>query len=820
MSSDTFILGRQTFDGLGRQRSVDVAGRTTLYHYRPGQLPPTANTMADGVQVAFDYEPQLGNALLASHSEDSPRQYLEYHASLGMPASASGGVGSHHWQFAASGQPLRERWHVDGEEHVTHWRHSLDGLLLGFTDSGGIEHQRHHDAFGRLAELVVGKVRTSISYDAFSRPETISTHDPQDDRHLARHLSYDSMGRERHIRFTLTDAGQTRTYTQTVAYSALDQMISRVWSDGAKQGTETFAYDVRGRLQRYTADSLAAPADPFGNPIVEQVFTFTALDGHDRVITHFADGSHDEAHYRYAEHDPAQVVSITHSHPSWPSRIELTYDACGRLIGDSLGRRLGWDAEGRLAQVELRGSTCSYGYDSNGQLCDRVLDGQLTRGFFSGPQLTHEQQPRQRLEMIGEGSALFALTRQATGERQVTLLGCDGQGSVRLEADSNVRERRYSSHGSEHHDDAMVPFGFSGERRDPLTGWLIPGGYRPYDPLLMLFLAPDSESPFGRGGLNAYSYCGGDPVNRIDPDGHSWVTWTLAGVGLAIGAAVTLASLGTAAPAVATVLAGGMGALSASNALAITTAALNAVSLGTGAASVALQASGSDERAANVLGWVSLGTGIASVATGLAPSAAKLAAKFSNATGRAASKLAHFKSYRVGPGSGQRPATVLFGTSKDGSDVAFIPHLYGEETAAFMTHGHPLGMLMNAQGQADDAVNIARNLIAPRLAEMGYPAERKIVLLACWGGKSGAAQKIANELRRPVEAYSQKIFLQGAAALQMPRTSEPLWKAGINNLPVYKPSLATRAWNRFNGHFPAFSDQPYALAKSKLYYPQ
>ena len=36
------------FDGLGRQRSVQVAGRTTHYHYRPGQLPPVANTLADG----------------------------------------------------------------------------------------------------------------------------------------------------------------------------------------------------------------------------------------------------------------------------------------------------------------------------------------------------------------------------------------------------------------------------------------------------------------------------------------------------------------------------------------------------------------------------------------------------------------------------------------------------------------------------------------------------------------------------------------------------------------------------------------------------
>lgn len=79
MTTDTLILGRQTFDGLGRQRSVQVAGRSTHYHYRAGQLPPSANTLADGKRVAFTYEPQLGNALLGSHAEGATQQRLDYH---------------------------------------------------------------------------------------------------------------------------------------------------------------------------------------------------------------------------------------------------------------------------------------------------------------------------------------------------------------------------------------------------------------------------------------------------------------------------------------------------------------------------------------------------------------------------------------------------------------------------------------------------------------------------------------------------------------------------------------------------------------------
>jgi RHS repeat-associated protein len=62
---------------------------------------------------------------------------------------------------------------------------------------------------------------------------------------------------------------------------------------------------------------------------------------------------------------------------------------------------------------------------------------------------------------------------------------------------------------------------FNGERLDPVTGhYPLGNGYRTYNPVLGRFNSPDTLSPFGPGGLNAYSYCVGDPVNRTDPSGH------------------------------------------------------------------------------------------------------------------------------------------------------------------------------------------------------------------------------------------------------------------------------------------------------------
>ncbi|WNW12395.1 RHS repeat-associated core domain-containing protein [Pseudomonas sp. DTU_2021_1001937_2_SI_NGA_ILE_001] len=65
------------------------------------------------------------------------------------------------------------------------------------------------------------------------------------------------------------------------------------------------------------------------------------------------------------------------------------------------------------------------------------------------------------------------------------------------------------------------PAGFNGEYAEPFTGhYLLGNGYRAYNPVLMRFNSADSLSPFGEGGLGAYAYCRGDPLNRRDPSGH------------------------------------------------------------------------------------------------------------------------------------------------------------------------------------------------------------------------------------------------------------------------------------------------------------
>ena len=94
---------------------------------------------------------------------------------------------------------------------------------------------------------------------------------------------------------------------------------------------------------------------------------------------------------------------------------------------------------------------------------------------------------------------------------------------------------------------ARNPLQFNGERRDPATGlYHLGNGYRMYNPGLMRFHACDNMSPFGKGGINSYAYCLGDPINNRDPSGHFALLSLLIGaiVGAVTGAALSIAMEG------------------------------------------------------------------------------------------------------------------------------------------------------------------------------------------------------------------------------------------------------------------------------------
>lgn len=286
-----------------------------------------------------------------------------------------------------------------------------------------------------------------------------------------------------------------------------------------------------------------------------------------------------------------------------------------------------------------------YRYDAGGVLVLQESPERRSWKFWNGDSVINELRNaggESKLTWLRVGSD--ALAELVAGHQpRTTLLACAISGSVLLEADDEARPVGYAPHGMRSGTagrDAIAEVAFNGAQLDIGTGCYLlgRGHHRPYSPTLGLFLAPDRASPFAAGGLNALSYCAGDPVNRSDPSGHFW-KWLVAGVGLVLGAVAVAASFGAASLAVGAVMAGGIKALTAGGAGAIAGVALGTAGVAVETASMVAMGVGDDKTAA-VLGWVGVGMG----AAGLAPALGKAVLK---GAGGLAGRLSRF-SQRIG----------------------------------------------------------------------------------------------------------------------------------------------------------------------------
>jgi len=144
-----------------------------------------------------------------------------------------------------------------------------------------------------------------------------------------------------------------------------------------------------------------------------------------------------------------------------------------------------------------------------------------TQFFYQNGNLITVNQGEQQCAIFRTGEVTLAErnTHLAAG---TALLSTDQSGSVLSECrEADTGTLVYTAYG---HDvanaNARSIVKFNGQHPTGDGHYLLGNGYRLYKPNLMRFYSPDSLSPFEKGGINAYAYCSGDPVNNADPSGH------------------------------------------------------------------------------------------------------------------------------------------------------------------------------------------------------------------------------------------------------------------------------------------------------------
>ena len=170
-------------------------------------------------------------------------------------------------------------------------------------------------------------------------------------------------------------------------------------------------------------------------------------------------------------------------------------------------------------------SLCRYHYCPLDQQTGYTLAGQDTlQRFYCKNRIATEIHGDVETSIFRYEDELLAQHQRHSGNIDTSLLAFDKKKSVLnilspTEFHHSIAYTPYGHHEMENN--LLSVLGFNGERPDNLTGcYHLGNGYRQFNPLLMRFCSPDNLSPFGKGGVNAYAYCEGEPILRSDPDGH------------------------------------------------------------------------------------------------------------------------------------------------------------------------------------------------------------------------------------------------------------------------------------------------------------
>jgi RHS repeat-associated protein len=527
--------GTRVFDGLGRVTSASIGGRTWQYQYDSPKAGsplmdarPTQATAPDGTVRKYTYIAALGGKVKqvdvykdATLAKLLVTQSFEYDSAAGALTSAVEGTTTKQYTSSTSGRLKAKAVSVGGNSRtMTYDKYTLRGKLRQYTHVDAAVRVTGRNPNGTISAVSDGAMQVTLGYDAAGRLTSWTASDrSQATPSLTTTLTLDDYGRE--TARSIATPGQTRPSWQiSQSWNVADQLLSRITKRaGATYRVEQYKYDSRHRLQ-YWEGSGAAVNDRYGNVLRTQTFTADPFNNLTQVVSTFLQGSN-TATFTYTDAtDPCRLVSFTNSHASYPSAGTLTYDLAGRITADGMGQTLGYDSLGRLTQATstLTGHTGSYVYDAHNCLSSQTVDGQVSYFYYKANALVN-------LVQGGDSRRLLRSPAGCTsqyGPGGVWLSATDAAGSVLAANQGSTTEMySYSAYGEDKAQPRSSTLGYTGQYHDPLTpGYQLGNGYRAYLPALMRFTAPDGSSPFGRGGINSYAYCSGDPIGRSDPSGH------------------------------------------------------------------------------------------------------------------------------------------------------------------------------------------------------------------------------------------------------------------------------------------------------------
>jgi RHS repeat-associated protein len=358
---------------------------------------------------------------------------------------------------------------TDSASNETDFTWTDNGQLHTQADPNGITQTRSYDADGRTTDIATANSSSTIAdygygYDDDGELTSDSTVDPNNSTPLAHTYSYTPLTQLA----TVNDGTTTSSYTDTPAGEVTGNAAGSV-----------LAYNTAQELTSLTP------------------------------------GSGPSTSYAYDNNGDRTSATVAATGTTSASTTSVTYDPAGDLAsvgipatGSTFAESIDYTSDGEgLRQSRTVGATTKdFLWDTNGSLPVLLADG--TNSYLYGP-----------------SSAPIAEINDSTGT--IHYLSDDLVGSTRLITTGSgavAGVTIYNEYGTPTSQTGLVtsPMGYSGDWTDPDTGFIYLRA-RDYDPATAQFLSVD---PLVDSTLQPYAYVANDPLNRADPSGCDWLSWT------------------------------------------------------------------------------------------------------------------------------------------------------------------------------------------------------------------------------------------------------------------------------------------------------